>query len=75
MGAVKFDKKIEDKIQAGESDIVDLFNDLEKQSKVKTSYLSIDKAKSKLAEVTKTVEKLKETIKAQEKLLEKWDAS
>lgn len=75
MAVIKIDKKIEEKIQENENDIVELFNDLEKVSKVKTSYLSLDKAKQKLEEVSKITEKLKVLIKEQSKLLEKWDAS
>lgn len=75
MGVLKIDKKVEEKIQNNETDIVDLFNDIEKLSKIKTSHLSIDKAKTKIDEISKTVEKLKVLVKNQEKLLAKWDAS
>lgn len=75
MSVIKMDKKVEEKIQNNENDIVDLFGDIEKSSKIKNSHLSLDKAKAKLEEVSKSVEKLKVLVKSQEKLLAKWDAS
>lgn len=75
MGVLKIDKKLEEKIQNHESDIVDVFSDISKLSSMKKSHLSLDKAKSKFAEISKNLSKLDSLIKSQEKLLEKWDAS
>lgn len=75
MAGLKINKKIEDKIQAYQEEIVECLSDIEKVSKVKASSLALDKAKTKITEITKLTEKLKVLVEKKEKLQEKWDPS